>query len=317
MTPAPGMPMLSNDIPALGFGTYPLRGDVAGPAPLRMALEIGLRHIDTAQMYGNEADVGSSAPLLWRSARPGFTSSPRSILPTSVSRDLRLLSNDPWTTWVAQADLLLIHWPPPDDDFDATIERLVMEEEKEGHVSAQHWRQQLHARHDAPRTGHSQGCNHREPGGVSSAARPEGKFSKREARGLGITLTAYSPLARGKAMQPACHSSHRGWHMAGLPSEIVLRWIIQQGVAAIPMTTKRENALSNLNALVFELPEQHMAAISALGTREGRTINPSWMKGRWGLGAVAVKPLAATSAFVHRALPPVGDEKISTSTGPR
>jgi 2,5-diketo-D-gluconate reductase B len=62
---------------------------------------------------------------------------------------------------------------------------------------------------------------------------------------------------------------------------VVLRWIVQQGVAAIPMTTKRENAISNLNALSFALTEEDMAAISAIGTRAGRTINPSWMAGRW------------------------------------
>jgi diketogulonate reductase-like aldo/keto reductase len=64
-------------------------------------------------------------------------------------------------------------------------------------------------------------------------------------------------------------------------SEIVLRWIIQQDVIAIPMTTKQANARSNLNALAFELPAEDMAAISSLGRRDGRTINPSWMSGRW------------------------------------
>ena len=65
------------------------------------------------------------------------------------------------------------------------------------------------------------------------------------------------------------------------PSEVVLRWILQQGVAAIPMTTKRENMLSNIRALDFELSAEDMAAISFIGTRQGRTINPSWMAGRW------------------------------------
>jgi diketogulonate reductase-like aldo/keto reductase len=47
------------------------------------------------------------------------------------------------------------------------------------------------------------------------------------------------------------------------------------------MTTKRGNLLSNINALGFELSAEDMAAISAIGTRQGRTINPSWMAGRW------------------------------------
>ena len=61
----------------------------------------------------------------------------------------------------------------------------------------------------------------------------------------------------------------------------MLRWIIQQGVVAIPMTSKRENAASNLNALTFSLSDEEMAAISALGTRQGRLIEPSWMAGKW------------------------------------
>jgi diketogulonate reductase-like aldo/keto reductase len=47
------------------------------------------------------------------------------------------------------------------------------------------------------------------------------------------------------------------------------------------MTTKRENAQSNVNALGFTLSADDMAAISGIGDRNGRTINPSWMKGRW------------------------------------
>ena len=57
----------------------------------------------------------------------------------------------------------------------------------------------------------------------------------------------------------------------------MLRWIIQQGVAAIPMTRKRENAASNLRATEFTLTQQDMDAISALSSHNHRLINPSWM----------------------------------------
>ena len=72
-----------------------------------------------------------------------------------------------------------------------------------------------------------------------------------------------------------------GKRISRSPSEVVLRWIIQQGVIAMPMTTKRENALSNLTALDFELSSDDMAAISQIGRLEGRLINPSWMADRW------------------------------------
>ena len=93
-------------------------------------------------------------------------------------------------------------------------------------------------------------------------------------------LTAYRPLARGRAMEPAVIQEIARRH--GRPaSEIVLRWIVQQGVGVIPMTTQRANAASNLRALSFSLREDEMAVISSIGTRTGRTINPSWMAGLW------------------------------------
>jgi 2,5-diketo-D-gluconate reductase B len=100
------------------------------------------------------------------------------------------------------------------------------------------------------------------------------------ARELGIALAAYSPLARGKALKPDVIQAIAA-RLNRPASEIVLRWILQQGVAAIPMTTKRENALSNANALSFSLSDDDMAAISAIGSPNGRTINPAWMAGRW------------------------------------
>jgi 2,5-diketo-D-gluconate reductase B len=97
---------------------------------------------------------------------------------------------------------------------------------------------------------------------------------------LGIALAAYSPIARGAALksQIILDIAKR---LNRPPSEIVLRWTTQQGVVAIPMTTKKENAASNLRSLDLQLSDQDMKIISAIGTAQGRTINPSWMSGRW------------------------------------
>ena len=72
------------------------------------------------------------------------------------------------------------------------------------------------------------------------------------ARDLGIAVSAYSPLARGAALKPHVIADIAR-RLGRPPSEVVLRWILQQGVVAIPMTTKRENVLSNIRALDFEL----------------------------------------------------------------
>jgi 2,5-diketo-D-gluconate reductase B len=264
----------ANGIPLLGLGTYPLAGDEAVRA-VSMALEIGLRHIDTAQMYGNERDIGKALRA---------SGLPRSDLFVVTKVDPSNLGKSRFTSSVAKsmddlgapADVLLIHWPPPDDDFDATLDRLIAEKEKgmsraigvSNFTPAMMFRAQQRA----------QGaiiCNQVE-------FHPLLDQSKllAAARQSGMALTAYSPLARGKALHPKPIQDIAA-RLKRPASEVVLRWIFQQGVAAIPMTTKRENMLSNINALGFSLSAQDMVAISSLGTRHGRTINPSWMEGRW------------------------------------
>jgi 2,5-diketo-D-gluconate reductase B len=263
-----------NGIPILGFGTYPLTGDEAVRA-VAMAVEIGFRHIDTAQMYGNERDVGRAIKasgvgrqelFIVTKVDPGNFGKER--FADSAARSIDDLGGP--------VDLLLIHWPPADHDFDATIDRLIAEKERG--------------------TTRAIGVSNFSAGMMRRAqARAKGAIVNNQvefhplldqkkllaaAKELGIVLSAYSPLARGAALKPqaVAHVAHR---LGRPPSEVALRWIIQQGVAAIPMTTKRGNALSNLNAPGFTLSEADMAAISAIGTRQGRTINPSWMAGRW------------------------------------
>jgi 2,5-diketo-D-gluconate reductase B len=87
-------------------------------------------------------------------------------------------------------------------------------------------------------------------------------------------------LARGSALEPVVVQEIARKH-GRPPSEIVLRWIVQQGVAAIPMSRKRENLQSNLKALQFSLPEEDMKALSAIGSPKGRTVSRGSMSGRW------------------------------------
>jgi len=101
-----------------------------------------------------------------------------------------------------------------------------------------------------------------------------------EAQQLGMTLSAYCPLGRGMVLKEPVILGIAKKH-GRPPSEIALRWIVQQGVAAIPMTTKRDNAASNFRALCFSLPQEDMRAISALTAGHRRLISPASMAGRW------------------------------------
>jgi 2,5-diketo-D-gluconate reductase B len=263
-----------NGIPLFGFGTFPLKGDEVARA-LTMALETGVRHIDTAQMYGNEADVGRAIRrggvprdqlFVVTKVDPGNIPEARFL--SSVERSMEVLGGP--------ADLLLIHWPPAEAEFEAALDRLM----------------------DAQEMGltHAIGISNSTPNMMRRAQKRTGGLIVNNqvefhplldqqkllaaANDLGIVVSAYSPLCRGAALKPDVIQKVAR-RIGRPPSEVVLRWIIQQGVAAIPMTTKRDNALSNLNALKFELSVEDMAAITALGTSQGRLINPGWMAGRW------------------------------------
>jgi diketogulonate reductase-like aldo/keto reductase len=97
---------------------------------------------------------------------------------------------------------------------------------------------------------------------------------------LGLPLVAYSPIARGKTFAIPAVQAAAARHGCSA-NEVVLRWIIQQGVVAIPKTDKRAHAESNLRALSLELSADEMSAIAAVCHAGGRTINGSWMAGRW------------------------------------
>ena len=263
-----------NGIPILGLGTYPLTGETCVKA-VAMALEHGLRHIDTAQMYGNEKDVGRAIGacglrrdelFIVTKVDPGNVGADR--FADGVDRSMDDLGSP--------ADLLLIHWPPDESDVDAALDRLMAAKEKglAKAIGISNFSPRLMRRAQA-RTNGAIICNQ-----VEFHPLLDQSALLATARELGIALAAYSPLARGKALQPAVVRDVAA--RLGRPaSEVVLRWIIQQGVIAIPMTTKPENLRSNLNALTFSLSDADMAALSAIGTRDGRTIAPSWMEGRW------------------------------------
>lgn len=261
-------------IPLLGAGTYPLKGDDCYRS-VRMALDHGLRHIDTAQMYGNEKDVGRAIAdagvsrgeiFVVSKVDPGNMTASR--FAASVARSVNELGGPP--------NLLLIHWPPAEDEFTAVLDRL-MAEHRKGNAKA------IGVSNFSPAMMY-RAQKHCDGAIVNNQVEFHPLLDQSSilaaARDLGIAVSAYSPLARGAALRP--HAIAAIAHRFGRPpSEVVLRWMLQQGVVAIPMTTKRENMLSNIRALDFELPADDMAAISAIGTRQGRTISPGWMAGRW------------------------------------
>jgi len=235
----------------------------------------GIRHIDTAQMYCNEADVG-------RAIRD--CGLPRQEYYVVTKVDPGNLVADRFASSVARsmddiggpADLLLIHWPPEGGEFDAALERLALEMQNgmTRHIGVSNFTSNMMRRAYERTDGKI--INNQ----VEFHPLLDQRALVAEARKLGVILSAYSPLGRGAAMKPEVIQKISN-RIARPPSEVVLRWIMQQDVIAMPMTTKRENAVTNLRALDFELTSDDMAEISAIGRPEGRLINPRWMADRW------------------------------------
>jgi 2,5-diketo-D-gluconate reductase B len=264
-----------NGIPILGYGTWPLTGDECYRG-VSMALELGIRHIDSAQIYGNEREVGraiaasgvrrSEIFLLTKVAHDNLTNVK---FAPSVAASLEALRTD-------HVDLLLIHWPPPDKVFDAMIDRLG----------------EAQARKETRLIGVSNFTIAQMKRAAQQATAPivnnqvefhpllDQSRVKAEAEKLGIALSAYSPLGRGAVLKEPV-IIEIGRRLGRPPSEVAMRWIIQQDVIALPMTTKRENCLSNLRALDFELPDQDMQAVTALTQQNRRLISPAGWAPKW------------------------------------
>jgi 2,5-diketo-D-gluconate reductase B len=264
-----------NGIPLLGYGTYPLAGEECRRCVLT-ALELGYRHIDTAQIYDNERDVGAAITgsgirradvfLVTKVGRDNLNK--RNFL-HSVEESLERLDTD-------YVDLLLIHWPPEEENLDAAID-LLCEAQDQGQARAigvSNFTIPLLKR-AAARARHKLINNQVEFHPMIDQSR-----LKSAADELGVTLSAYAPLARGAALKvKAVQDVAR--RLGRPPSEIVLRWIVQQGVVALPMTTKRENAQSNLRVFDFELPAPDMKAISEATQQNRRLISPTGWAPRW------------------------------------
>jgi len=246
-------------VPAIGLGTWLLSGQKCIRA-VEQALALGYRHIDTAQDYGNESDVGTgirnanvlrSEIFLVTKVRPSNFSYTRTIQSTHDS--LKALQTD-------YIDLLLMHWPNPSFSLTETLSAMV-ELQTAGKVK------QI-------------GVSNFSPSLVKEAARHAPIFCNQveyhpylsqsqllaQSRQMGYLLTAYSPLAKGRVTNESKIKQIAAAHNK-TPEQIALRWLVQQGIAAIPKASSETHLRANLNVFDFELSEAQMDSIRSLDRR--------------------------------------------------
>jgi 2,5-diketo-D-gluconate reductase B len=261
-------------IPAVGLGTWDLRGRNCARV-VEQALRLGYRHIDTAEMYDNERDVGEGlraarvprsevfvTTKVWQShlAPPEFERATKE----SLAR-LRL----------TEVDLLLIHWPSPQIPLAETIGALC-KMKKAGfarHVGVSNFTVPL--LQEAVRLS-------TEPLVTDQIEwHPYLDQSRivNEARRLGLSITAYSPIARGRAAGDKALKTIGAAHKK-TAGQVCLRYLVQEGAVVIPRTSKVERLSENLDVFDFALSAAEMDEIRKLARPGGRVVDwtgaPDW-----------------------------------------
>ncbi len=257
-----------NAMPLLGLGVWQVRPGKETEQAVGWALELGYRHIDTAQAYGNEASVGRA--LRDSGLPPGDVFITTKFYPGSrdaeaeAERSLERLG-------VEQLDLYLIHWPAG------------------GPPWAWPGMQRAHGRGLARSIGVSNfdvgELDALLAGAHVAPAANQVQFSPLKFRRAlleacerhGVALEAYSPLGTGR------HLRHRkvkavAKRCGRTPAQVLLRWCLQRELVAVPKSTHRERIEENARIFDFELGEEEMAALDALdetgGT--GRALERKW-----------------------------------------
>jgi 2,5-diketo-D-gluconate reductase B len=263
------------DIPCIGFGTY----GISGADMLRLipaALKTGFRHIDTAQIYGNEAEVGegilrSGVPRedVFITTKVWVSNLPRRRFLASVDESLRNLRTD-------FIDLLLLHWPsnlvPLADQIGVLNE--VVHDGKVLNIGVSNFNRALVEQavelSDIPlATNQFEYHPYLNQSTLLAATR----------RG-GMSPTAYCVMAVGKVFTDTRLKSIAARYRKSV-SQIVLRWIIQQGVVALSRTVHEERLAENINVFNFELGADDMAAIHKLAVPNSRIVDPPGLAPVW------------------------------------
>ncbi|MCW2658880.1 MAG: 2,5-didehydrogluconate reductase [Mycobacterium sp.] len=259
-------------IPQLGFGVFQIKPDETAAA-VKCALDIGYRHIDTAEMYGNEREVaqgvrdaGLERAEVFITSKLNNGSHKPDDARRAFGKTLEALASD-------YVDLFLIHWPLPTlygGDFVSTW-KVLEEFAREGRarsIGVSNF-QIAHLDRLAAETDTVPSVNQIEvhPYFTNEQVRAYG-------RDHGIVTEAWSPLAQGKVLDdPVINriADARGKS----PAQVVLRWHVQRGDIVFPKSVTPERIKANFELFDFDLDDSDMHAISALDKGESGRRGPN------------------------------------------
>jgi 2,5-diketo-D-gluconate reductase A len=265
------------EIPQLGFGVFQIEPDRTAEAT-RTALEIGYRHIDTAQMYGNEKGVGQAVRDSGLDRSEVFVTSKLNNNRQTRDEILRSFDQSLADLGLEQLDLFLIHWPLPGVS-DYVARWSVMEEIYAGGRARAIGVSNFHQEHLRTLFGASEvtpAVNQIEVSPYLTQEELRAFDAEHE-----IVTEAWSPIARGKvASDPVI--GRIAEQLDRTPAQVTLRWHVQRGDVVFPKSVNRGRMEENFAIFDFELDESAMAAISALDRGERTGPDPesfTWIPG--------------------------------------
>jgi 2,5-diketo-D-gluconate reductase B len=264
-------------IPAFGLGTFRLKDDVV-IASVKTALELGYRAVDTAQIYGNEAEVGqaiaeSGVPRseLFITTKIWIENLSKDALIPSLKESLKKLRMD-------YVDLTLIHWPSPQDAVSVEeFMQALLEAKKSGltrEIGISNFTIPLMEKAIA-----AVGAENIATNQIELSPYLQNRNVVEWAKKQGIHITSYMTLAYGKALKDEAIQGIADKHGA-TPAQVILAWAMGEGYAVIPSSTKRENLASNLLAQDLKLDDADRAAIAALECND-RLVSPEGLAPNW------------------------------------
>lgn len=265
--PSPVIAAKGARIPLLGLGTWELRGRACARV-VEQALRLGYRHIDTAQLYENEREVGEGLHASGVRRNDVFVTT--KIWPSHFApRDLQRSARERLAQLrLSEVDLLLLHWPNPKVPLADTLGALV-KVKNDGltrHIGVSNFTVAL-IEEALQATSEPLVCNQFECHPFLDQSRLIS-----ECRSHGMAVVAYSPIARGAARNNDVLRRIGAAHMK-TATQVCLRFLVQQDIVVIPRTSKVERLSENAAIFDFALSSAEMDEIARLGSRDGRLVD--------------------------------------------
>lgn len=252
---------LSNGVamPVLGFGTWQLRGRDAERA-VRTALDAGYRLIDTATVYGNEAEVGRAVAGSGIHRRDLFVTTKLPPDDAEAGRERKVISASLDALGLDYVDLWLVHWPPAPRHVERTWERLreIRDEGLTASIGVSNYSIDEVDRL-VTATGEAPVVN--QVPWAPARFDPDFLAESRERR---VVVEGYSPFKHTDLRDPRLVAIASNYGVTA--AQVVLRWHIQHGVVAIPKSATPARIVQNFDVFGFELSGDEMQVLDGMGT---------------------------------------------------